>query len=198
MQMQLAISHEPTVKVPWGPSVQGAGAQSPGRHGGWRYPYTHKDWGAQATPQPPPSPRGELLEMEKQECIEYPESQETGRDEDTTALSARGGEQAGPQPITKGRAAQPSISNEGGRAKKGKRVLLRRGLLQYSQEEAHIFLMRLAYLLIRITFFKFTLMFKNSKLIVQILCTKQQIHKIYDGESQHILVCTLCTTTCTQ
>lgn len=105
MQMQLAISHEPTVKVPWGPSVQGAGAQSPGRHAGWRYPYTHKDWGAQATPQPPPFPRGELLEMEKQECIECPESQETGRDEDTTALSARGGGQAGPQTASKGKAA---------------------------------------------------------------------------------------------
>lgn len=126
MQMQLAISHEPTMKVPWGPSVRGAGAQSPGRHAGWRYPYTHKDWGAQATPQPPPFPRGELLEMEKQECIEYPESQETGRGEDTTALSARGGGQAGPQPLTKGRAAQPSISNEGGRAIKGKRCSLKK------------------------------------------------------------------------
>lgn len=138
MQMQLAISHEPTVKVPWGPSVQGAGAQSPGRHAGWRYPYTHKDWGAQATPQPPPFPRGELLEMEKQECIEYPESQETGRDEDTTAPSARGGGQAGPQPLTKGRAEQPSVLNEEGRAKKVRDLLLRRGLLQYNQEEAYI------------------------------------------------------------
>lgn len=89
MQMQLAISDEPIMKVPWGPSVRGAGAQSPGRHAGWRYPYTHKDWDAQARPQPPPFPRGELLEMEKQECIEYPESQKRMRGEDTISTQCQ-------------------------------------------------------------------------------------------------------------
>lgn len=104
MQMELAISDEPVMKVPWGPSVRGAGAQSPGRHAGWRYPYTHKDWDAQAKPQPPPFPRGELLEMEKQECIQYPESQKKVRSEDTISTQCqRRTASSTPQPQNKGR-----------------------------------------------------------------------------------------------
>lgn len=103
MQMELAISGEPIMKVPWGPSVRGAGAQSPGRHAGWRYPYTHKDWDAQAKPQPPPFPRGELLEMEKQECIEYPESQKKVRSEDTISTQCQRTASSTPQPQNKGR-----------------------------------------------------------------------------------------------
>lgn len=168
MQMQLAISHEPTVKVPWGPSVQGAGAQSPGRHAGWRYPYTHKDWGAQATPQPPPFPRGELLEMEKQECIEYPESQETWRDEDTTALSAREGGQAEPWPL-RGRQhnLQAWMKEVGQKTVRG--VLLRRDLLQARKKCIFVLMgwgkCTFAFLM-GTTFFKFTPMFKKSKFIV--------------------------------
>lgn len=140
MQMQLAISHEPIMKVPWGPSVRGAGAQSPGRHAGWRYPYTHKDWDAQARPQPPPFPRGELLEMEKQECIEYPESQKTVRDEDTicTQCQRRRVSSLKPQRAGQGLVAQPTVSDKGGRAEKGRGCSLKQRLAAVNQEEAHI------------------------------------------------------------
>lgn len=130
MQMQLAISHEPIIKVPWGPSVRGAGAQSPGRHVEWRYPYTHKDWDAQARPQPPPFPRGELLETEKQECIEYPEPQKTAGDEDTTSTHCqRGASSSTASNQREGKDWEHNlVSNKGGRADKGKRCSLKQRL----------------------------------------------------------------------
>lgn len=173
MQMQLTISHEPIMKVPWGPSVRGVGAQSPGRHDGWRYPYTHKDWDAQATLQPPPFPRGELLEMEKQECIEYPESQKTARGEDTisTQYQRRASSSTGSHQGER-RTGSMTHSLKGGRAGKAKSCLLSRGWLLKAGESACLLWWD------GIFFLKFIPMLKKSNFTDMLLLTEQQIHKI--------------------